>query len=115
MRTLFVITLLMMPTACMQTQNSNSLDKDTFGNAGGLFGAAQTIMGTNCTPCHDYGTRSEVQLIASGLIVAGDPENSKLYYRLNGSGGSKGPKNMPQNGSLSDTQIEAIRDWILSQ
>ena len=51
-------------------------------------------------------------LVAAGLMVKGDPTNSKLYYRLAGSSGTNGPKNMPSGGSLSSDQIAEIEHWI---
>jgi len=41
-------------------------------------------------------------------VVAGQPENSKLWRRLNGQGGPQ----MPPDGKLPDAQLNLIYQWI---
>ena len=102
----------------MQTDNSNTLDKSNFGptdsgtSISPEFASVRAIMTQSCTPCHAFQTQSEAQLIAAGLVVAVQPDNSKMYYRLTGSTGTNGPKNMPQTGTLTAAQIEAFKTWI---
>lgn len=94
----------------MQTQNSSVRDETSYGTMG-----IAAILATNCSSCHpDYHTQTSDQLIANNLVIAGDPENSKLYYRLTGSGGIQGPKNMPMGNSLNASDVEQIRLWIES-
>lgn len=98
--------------AC-QTENSSSLDESTYGSAEGAFGAAKTVMGLSCGgSCHQFHTLTEAQLIAQGLIVAGDAEGSAIYYRIAGSAGPSGPKNMPPGGALSQGDLDKIKTWI---
>lgn len=56
---------------------------------------------------------STSDLEAAGLMVKGDPANSQIYYRLIGSTGGPGPKDMPQSGgALSASDIATIHDFI---
>ena len=59
-----------------------------------------------------FHTQSEAQLRAAGLLVAGQPENSQIYFRLNGSTGTNGPKTMPSGGALSAADLDVIKNWI---
>lgn len=108
------VALILTLTACLQTENSSSLDDDTYGSVGGSpeFLAARNVLSQSCNGCHAYHTQTEAQLIASGLIVAADPEASKIFYRLVGSTGIEGPKDMPQGGALSSSDVEIIATWI---
>lgn len=105
-------------SSCLQTENSNSLDADNYapvttdGGESDEFLAAKQVLSTNCSSCHAYHNQSEDQLIAAGVVVAGDPEGSALFYRLSNSTGSNGPKNMPPTGALVDSDIQIIFDWI---
>ncbi len=109
-----LIALILTLTACLQTENSSSLDAAMYGGVGGTpeFQAARTVMSQSCNGCHAYHTQTEAQLIAAGLIVAADPEASQIYYRLVGSTGIEGPKDMPQGGALSSSDAEVIAAWI---
>lgn len=94
--------------SCVQTQNSSVRDEISYATLG-----ITSILATNCSGCHpDYHTQTSNQLIANGLVVAGNPENSKLYYRLTGSLGSNGPKNMPMGSSLTADDVAQVREWI---
>jgi mono/diheme cytochrome c family protein len=93
-------------TSCLQTENSSSLDAETYGSAW------REIVGTHCGSCHVFHTLDDATLVTAGLVTPGDPDNSKLYYRLSGSSGSNGPKNMPTGGSLSAEDIAKIHDYI---
>jgi hypothetical protein len=119
MRAAIFILLLTMPvTGCFQTENSSSQDAGTYGNVDGTadFLAVRTIFSQSCggASCHGYHTQTELQLKTAGLFIANDPDNSKLYYRLVGSSGSSGPKNMPSGGALSSSDVQQIRYWILN-
>lgn len=99
----------MSSSACVQTENSSSQDAFLFGGD-----TVAGILSQNCAGCHSYHTLTEEALINLGLVVVGDPENSKLYFRLLGSSGSNGPKDMPVGGALSPGELEQIRTWILN-
>jgi mono/diheme cytochrome c family protein len=112
MTLVFAITFCL--SACIQTENSSSLDGDSYGTATGSpeFIAARLVFLQNCNGCHAYHTQTEAQLIAQGLAVAGNPEGSKLFYRLAGSSGASGPKNMPTGGTLSNDDLTAVFTWL---
>jgi mono/diheme cytochrome c family protein len=94
--------------SCMQAENSNSADKTTWGSDDTPFGRAKKVMAQNCAQCHPFAGQTEDELAASGDIVKGNADNSKIYQRLNGIGGSV----MPTSGALSSGDIGIIRDWI---
>ena len=92
---------------CMQTENSNSSDAFITDESD-----PRSILQQNCASCHDYHKRSDENLVASGLVVAGNPEGSQIYFRLIGSQGAQGPKNMPLSGALSPSSVQRIYEWI---
>ncbi len=85
----------------------------------------QPIFDQNCISCHPnsgnldltaaHAYNQLVNINASGYsgkrVVPDAPENSVLYKKIDGSGtyGS----NMPLGGSLSATQINNIKQWII--
>lgn len=82
------------------------------------FLAAKAVIDNNCLSCHgsgssngDFSNMTQAKMINKGFVVAKAPLSSSLYYRLSGSQGS-GNKNMPQGGSLSAAQVQAVYDWI---
>lgn len=98
---------------CMQTNNSNSRDATIYSGEGSAeFLEAREVLVTSCSSCHVWATQSEAEMIASGRIVPGDPENSPVYYRLIGSSGGLGPKDMPVGSNLSSSDRNAIKTWI---
>lgn len=100
---------------CMQTQNSSSGDAQYYGDSSisPEFASARAIFAENCTPCHQFYSQSESQLISQGLVVGGDSAHSPIYYRLKGSAlTSLGNQDMPTNGTLTSDQIEEIKTWI---
>jgi hypothetical protein len=109
----FLFLLALLPVACVQTENSNTLDKDNYGSSG-LTAQAKAIFSSKCTPCHSFQGESVDQLVSEGLMVIGDPENSKLFYRLQGSSGVNGPKDMPSGSSISAGDVALIYSWVLS-
>ncbi|MGE5085924.1 MAG: c-type cytochrome [Bacillota bacterium] len=82
------------------------------------FLAAKAVIDSNCLSCHgsgsslgDFSNMTELNMINKGMVVAKAPLSSPLYYRLQGSQGG-GNKNMPQGGSISAAQVQAVYDWI---
>ncbi len=99
----------------MEIENSSTHDANTYGQVSNpLFAEAKEIFRVNCTPCHQYQGVSEDLLVSSGLVIAGDAQNSQIYYRLRNSASSNGPKNMPTWGSLTSNDIQTIETWINS-
>lgn len=115
-RVLLLLTTLLFATACFQTENSSSGDGGPDLSGSPEFIAAATVMAAKCTSCHyhAYHTQTEAQLVAQGEVIPGDPENSPIYYRLIGSTGANGPKNMPQDGPLTSGEMQTIVTWINS-
>ncbi|UOF01609.1 c-type cytochrome [Bdellovibrio reynosensis] len=85
-----------------------------------LFVAAKAIIDAKCLSCHssssngDFRNLTESKAMQNGLVVAGSPATSKLYYRLSGATVGPGPRNMPTSGSVSASEAQAISDWISS-
>lgn len=106
--------------SCFQTENSSSSDANTYGGldpsnpSDALFADAKEVWRVNCTPCHAFNGLSKSELISAGLIVEGDAQNSKIYYRMRSSAAPTGPKNMPPSGSLTSGDIQVVADWISS-
>lgn len=87
------------------------------------FTLAKAVFDAKCTTCHSptgsYPTfnlvgLTESKAINNGWVVKGNPDSSRLYYRLMGSSGSNGPKTMPQGGSISAQDVQIVADWINS-
>ena len=88
------------------------------------FISAKAILKNNCTSCHsgagsasgspmDLGT--EQQFALSGLVVAGNPDQSKLIQRLrNFTGTSALTRDMPRGSSLSDSDYQSLRRWVMA-
>lgn len=126
MRSFCAVGIFALLTACFQTSNSVSNDSQRFGtavsdpNASAGFAAASAVMSKNCAACHDFAGQKEKYFTATrpagystAYVVAGDPLNSPIYYRLRGSQGSRGPKTMPNDGSMLSADDEtAIYNWI---
>ena len=84
----------------------------------------QPIYDQNCISCHPSSGNLDltagnsyaetVNVNASGysgkLVVPGNPESSILYKKIDGSGAYG--SNMPLGGSLSQSQIAIIKQWI---
>jgi len=85
----------------------------------------QPVFTQNCTSCHpnsgnlDLSTGNSynalVNVNASGytgkLVIPGDADNSILYKKIDNSGAFG--SNMPLGSSLSASQINTIKQWIL--
>jgi hypothetical protein len=80
----------------------------------------QTIFNNSCTSCHIYGHNSGLNLTTysttmsggnNGLVIAaGDHASSELYNRITLAESANG--DMPPTGSLSQTDIDLIAQWI---
>ncbi len=84
----------------------------------------QPIFTQNCVSCHPSSGNLDlrpgqsydnlVNVPASGYngtrVVPNEPENSILYKKIDGSGAYG--SNMPLGGSLSQAQINTIKQWI---
>lgn len=89
-----------------------------------MFAAAKSILSRNCMSCHQAGggaTRFDLstpnQFISSGLIEPGNPNGSKLIYRMKNfqPGGSSNLNNMPSDGNrVSDADYQILYNWIAS-
>lgn len=83
------------------------------------FIAAKAVIDAKCLSCHASGSSygafanlTESTALSRDLVKKGNPNGSILYYRLVGSAGTGGPKNMPQGGNISAAEVQAVADWI---
>ncbi len=107
--------------SCGQTFNSNTEDFNLLpssfcsNQSDTNLCEANEILQTKCTNCHTSNIHSSwaawdtnEEWIASGRVVAGDADTSRLVTKLKNYGG-----NMPENAPpLSESEAQAIRDWI---
>lgn len=101
--------------SCVQTENSNSQDADTYSDLGGHAGFAQSraIFRQACANCHSFHTMSEEQMVNQGVLKLGDSAGSPIYFRLVGALAGPGPRTMPSSGAtLSDSELRTIQSWI---
>lgn len=113
--------LLILLSGC-QDYNSNSSDKEKYGQVqlenNAQFRTAYGIIQNRCVNCHTYQGHSvwadyttNAEWIASGLIIKGDPRNSRLIYRIKNSG--QADSDMPLGGSaLPDSEYDALVEWV---
>lgn len=87
------------------------------------FLAAKAILNNRCVSCHSAGGSqptsrldlgSEQQFLLTGLIVAGNPDQSSLIQRLRNYTGTSGAKNMPPAGALPDSEYQTLRRWVMA-
>lgn len=78
-----------------------------------LQASALTILANNCRACHgdqNLGNVSDIlnvnHLLESNLIVAGDPDSSRLYSSI-------ANNSMPPSGPLTEADKQTLRNWIL--
>jgi mono/diheme cytochrome c family protein len=102
--TLLFLTGLML--SCAQTYNSSYSDAENYGSP------VKLVFAQHCTPCHQFQQMTNDQLVAQGEMIKGDALNSKIYYRVVGSNGTNGPKNMPMGGSLSPADVAIIEQFV---
>lgn len=83
------------------------------------FEAAKAVLQKNCTSCHVGGSLAnltytrEQDFITSGLVTAGNIDQSKLIFRIhNYSGSATGARNMPPSGALSSGDYQILVDWV---
>lgn len=109
----------LMISSCGPVENSSALDESRFGPiveipGSPLFSAVRTSL-NKCSNCHgSWLSMTEEQFISTGLVVAGSPDSSKLYYRNQGAASGPGPHDMPINGfpALSSAELQDMIDWI---
>jgi hypothetical protein len=110
---LFVVALALVvgSVGCAEQKAAPEVKPVTFKEVG-------PILTANCMPCHDgpkpgHGlTLSSYAAAIRGdkegkVIIAGDPEGSRLYTVLHGK-----PQAMPPAGPIDKASIETIRQWI---
>ncbi|MCO4794132.1 MAG: cytochrome c [Bacteriovoracaceae bacterium] len=117
-----LIILFFLISSCGQDFNSNTFDKERYGNTGidtstpaGLrFSKAYNVVQTNCSSCHTgyhniySGYTTSQAWVDAGLVVAGDFTGSFIIQKLKNYGG-----NMPGGASqLSESEINYLSDWI---
>ncbi|MFN3697038.1 MAG: hypothetical protein ACK4VO_06300 [Pseudobdellovibrio sp.] len=107
--------------SCGKVNNSSSLDRIYYSasrpTGSTLFLSVNNIVGTKCAGCHPaWISFSETDFVAGGLVVAGSPESSKLYYRNQSATSGPGPRNMPSSGfpALTTDETQTLVDWINS-
>jgi mono/diheme cytochrome c family protein len=77
------------------------------------------VQGSKCIACHaNFGSLDNasdwINATKNGkrYVVPGDPENSMIYYRLKGSDGPNGNKDMPLGGNMSADELAGVKNWI---
>lgn len=110
-------------TGC-QDYNSNSNDKERFRRVnltgGPEFEPAYYIIQERCTNCHSSGIHNswasytkEQDWIDRGLVVANDPDGSRLIFRIINHGSTD--SNMPLGmGPLPNDEYQQLIDWVNS-
>jgi serine/threonine-protein kinase len=81
-------------------------------------GDVRTIFKKNCAQCHggaepeQFTIDNRQQLVAKGVVVPGQPDDSSLFQRIT----AQGPKRMPPESdgrpALTPDQVAAVRAWI---
>lgn len=106
-------------TACGKVENSNSIDRDLYGNYVDVgspnFLATKNALKNSCFFCHgSWKSYTEQNFIDTGLVVRGNATQSKLYYRNIFANSSAGSKNMPQGGypPISTGDLSIMEQWI---
>ncbi|MDG0816058.1 c-type cytochrome [Bdellovibrio svalbardensis] len=86
-----------------------------------LLVAAKAVIDAKCISCHNSTGSggnltglTSAKAVAGGWVVAGRPDQSKLYFRLKGSlSGPSDKRDMPAGGgSISAAEVKAVADWI---
>lgn len=97
-------------------------------DAGGGGGSSETpealaaiaVINNRCLSCHSSSNNGDFRGLTTSKAVQKQlvsPRNlvgSKIYYRLSGSSVGPGQKNMPTDGAIPQSEVEAIEAWILS-
>ncbi len=76
---------------------------------------AADVLSRNCYSCHGSAAMAGLRLDVAGpslskVIVAGEPEQSKLWQMMTG----KGAAMMPPAGKLPEADLAVVREWIQS-
>ena len=110
--------------SCGKIENSNSIDKYTYGDGPSITGttqfvAAGTILINKCTSCHQHAqwkTYTQSDYITNGLVTSQSPPDSPIYYRNKDATSGPGPHNMPLEGkpTLTANELTTILAWISS-
>jgi hypothetical protein len=85
-----------------------------------LCEAVRTVIQQNCASCHGSGQgqgginyiTDPAALVARGTVISGDPENSRLWLRINEEPSSKMPP-ITSGFSLSELEKSLVYQWIL--
>ncbi len=105
----------------LQTENSSALDATSYTGGGSAeFIAARAVFKQKCSSCHYHAFEAKAQadFLAANCtnsgpcIVVGDLNNSPIYFRSQGSGGTRGPKTMPTDGTLTSQELATLAAWI---
>ena len=73
-----------------------------------IFRAARKVIQDGCVTCHGaFATYSQADWVTHGYIVPGNSSGSPLFAKLSANGGD-----MPLEGNLAPTDVEALRAWI---
>jgi len=106
-------------SSCGKIENSSSLDDVLYGNYVDTgtpdFLTAKAAINANCLQCHAaWKTYTSNDFVAANLVVRGDANNSKLYYRNVLATTGPGPHNMPNSGypPISTADLGAMANWI---
>lgn len=117
----FILTVLLSVVAC-QDYNSNSNDRERFSRVrltgGADFEPAYYIIQQRCTSCHSSGIHNEwasytneQDWIDRGYVVAGDPDGSRLIFRIINHGSTD--SNMPLGmDPLPNDEYQDLIDWV---
>ncbi len=119
MKKLVWISFIILLTSCGKIENSSSLDDVLYGNFTDTgtpdFLTAKASINANCLQCHAaWRTYTSQNFIDANLVVRGDADSSKLYYRNVLAPAGPGPKNMPSSGypPISAGDLAAMANWI---
>lgn len=116
-----LILLLLFFTLSCQDYNSNTFDRDRYGDlelvGSANFKASYSILQTRCMNCHEHAQWSEFtnesDWLRPDLVIASDVNNSPLINRIINFGGSN--SNMPEGGSaLPPAEYTTLETWVLN-
>ena len=116
LRYILLLTIVSVLARCLQTENSSSGDSFPPEDGSELFLEVNEVFVNRCSaPCHTHAfqTFSEEFFMNSSYIEPGVPENSRIYYRIQGSLGPNGSKTMPTVGTITPQELNLIYQWIL--
>jgi hypothetical protein len=116
--------LILFPLISCQDYNSNTNDNERFRRVeltgGEKFETAYYILQQRCTSCHTSGIHNswagytkERDWIDRGLVSKGDPDSSRLIFRIINHGSTD--SNMPLGmGPLPNDEYQDLIDWVNS-